>query len=456
MATHVALSFKNRVRSRTQLGCGGMDSRPESTVRGTDTTASDSKARAPAAMRRYLASLQSEANLDPNDALKDSLTSHTRRKAGAFFTEPDLADTLVAPWRRELQGDATVMDPACGSGNLLIAATRHFKRARDRERLLEHWQDRIFGRDLFEEFVLSARLRVFRAAQPKAKSSPSLGKLFTGIQTGCSLSDADAYAHASHVVMNPPFTLVKAPEGCEWRTGRVSSAALFLEAAVQNCAAGTRIAALLPDVLRSGSGYESWREMIESRLKISSTKIVGRFARWADVDVFLLHGVVRRHAAKTTSFTWSGVPESRSSCRLGDLAKICVGAVVDYRSPKEGSWKPYLTVDDAPGWETVSASGLPSRRFAGTVFAPPFVAVRRTSRAGDTHRMVGTIVTGSEPVAVENHLLVLKPHDKTLRSCKALVEGFQKQQTTDWFNERIRCRHLTVGAVTELPWPPAK
>lgn len=427
--------------------------RSTSQVRGTDTTALEAKPRAPAALRRYLESLRSQAALDPNEALKDSFTSRVRRKTGAFFTRPDLADALVAPLRQELKGNATVMDPACGAGELLLAATRHFKRVRDEGRLLELWEERIFGRDLFEEFVLSARLRMFRAARPEASRLPDLEELFPGIRRGCSLSDADAYAHASHVVMNPPFTLVRAPAECEWRTGRVSSAALFLEAAAKHCEPGTRIAALLPDVLRSGSGYDEWRAMIARHVKISSTKIIGRFARWADVDVFLLHGVVRkRPIGGVASDRWPSLARAANS-RLGDQFTVSVGPVVDYRSPMQGTWRPYLTVDDAPAWGTVQSAQLTKRRFEGTVFLPPFVVVRRTSRAGDAYRMVGTIVTGPQPVAVENHLLVLRPADDTLRSCEALVQGLQTPSTTRWLDRRIRCRHLTVGAVSDLPWP---
>lgn len=84
------------------------------------------------------------------------------------------------------------------------------------------------------------------------------------------------------------------------------------------------------------------------------------------------------------------------------------------------------------GWRAALAAGPPSddntvyfdpvcgagglllaapRQLAGTVFAPPFVAVRRTSGPRDRSRA-----------------------------------------TDAWLNRRIRCRHLTTSAVAGIPW----
>ncbi len=423
--------------------------RGEGTVRGTDTMVHGARTdvRAVLPFQRYLASVQGSDDIDPNDALTAALPTKVRRKAGAFFTSPELADALVTPFARDLKGDATVLDPTCGAGDLLLAAARQFKPAKDPQRRLEDWEERIHGRDLFEEFVLSARLRMFRAAQSQAE--PDLETLFPGIRRECSLSSNLPYDFATHVLLNPPYTLVRAPDDCEWRMGRVSAAALFMEVVAKNCDAGTRIGAVLPDVLRSGSGYEKWRSLLDRLLQIDSVEIVGRFARWADVDVFLLHGKVRRTSAKATS-SWP-LPKADDDT-LNEHCVISVGPVVDYRSPHRGSWAPYLTVDNAPPWGRVRADDLGSRRFVGRLIRPPFVVVRRTSRAGDSHRMVSSIVTGNRRIAVENHLVILQPHGKTVAECEAIAERLKDSRTTNWLNKRIRCRHLTVGAVRELPW----
>ena len=85
-------------------------------------------------------------------------------------------------------------------------------------------------------------------------------------------------------------------------------------------------------------------------------------------------------------------------------------------------------------------------------FRPPFVMVRRTSRPRDRFRAAGTIIAGKQDVAVENHLLVLMPKDRTLRSCRALLKVLQHPGSSDWLNRRICCRHLTVSSLRELPW----
>ncbi len=53
--------------------------------------------------------------------------------------------------------------------------------------------------------------------------------------------------------------------------------------------------------------------------------------------------------------------------------------------------------------------------------------------------------------AVENHLIVLRPKDGTIGKCKKLVKFLKGESTNQWFNQRIRCRHLTVSAVKDMP-----
>jgi hypothetical protein len=78
--------------------------------------------------------------------------------------------------------------------------------------------------------------------------------------------------------------------------------------------------------------------------------------------------------------------------------------------------------------------------------------VRRTSRPGDEHRAVATIVVCDRPVAVENHLLVCRPRDGSGTACQTLLDVLQRPETTSWLDRRICCRHLTVSAVRSIPW----
>ena len=93
-----------------------------------------------------------------------------------------------------------------------------------------------------------------------------------------------------------------------------------------------------------------------------------------------------------------------------------------------------------------------NRKYTGRTFQPPFVVVRRTSRPDDKFRAVATVIVGHELVAVENHLMVLLPKDNKLSSCKKLLSVLKSEETNKWLNERIRCRHLTVNALKNVPW----
>ena len=135
---------------------------------------------------------------------------------------------------------------------------------------------------------------------------------------------------------------------------------------------------------------------------------------------------------------------------IADFFDAKVGPVVPYRTPKNGPWYSYLTCNSALPWKTIKK--MPNRRFSGTIFNPPFVVLRRTSSPSDKHRALASIVLGSSPVAVENHLIVLIPKDSSIKTCKLLIDNLKRKETQVWLNKRIRCRHLTVTAIKELPW----
>ena len=82
------------------------------------------------------------------------------------------------------------------------------------------------------------------------------------------------------------------------------------------------------------------------------------------------------------------------------------------------------------------------------------MVIRRTSRPGHPFRAAATIILGKAPVAVENHLIVCEPRDRLAETCRALMLQLHTQQVNDFLDQRIRCRHLTVGAVAEIPFTP--
>ena len=372
------------------------------------------------------------------------------KSLGAFFTGHELANETASLANLEPK-KSTVLDPACGSGDLLIAAAKKFSVTGSPNAALAEWSNRLLGFDIDPTFAEIARLRLrllFLSTCRGAPDSHVLRSSFPKIRPGDFLSiRQQALAGVTDFILNPPFISMKTPEGCDWSTGSVSAAAVFVDRCARMGPPGSNITAILPDVLRSGSRYASWRRNIKSRFETSSRKSIGPFCG-ADIDVFFLVGRARLDAPIRAL-----MPKHRSSNRLAricDAASVSVGAVVPYRHVESGNAVAFLDVRGAPAWKTVNR--IYNRiRFSGTVHKAPFIAIRRTSSPSDNLRAIATIVSGKRNVAVENHLLVLKPHSGTLSDCRKLLMSLQHPRTTGWLNRRIRCRHLTAKSIQQLP-----
>ena len=375
------------------------------------------------------------------------------RAAGAFFTGSELASKAAARLIVSAGPQSRILDPACGAGDLLVACAKRLPAARGFRATLANWARCLLGRDLQTEFVRAARYRLALAALtqggwPRKPGVTADAEVFTGITVGCGLSDADLFSQATHVIINPPFNRMAAPTGCDWTSGKVSAAAVFLDECVQRVSAGTRVVAILPDVLRSGERYRRWRERITARARIEAVELFGQFDQWADVDVFLLDLLVTSHPGGG----WEGWehPRLAGGNAVGSQFEVSVGPLVPFRLSGLGPWRCYIHARNVPAWGTVAEINE-NERFEGRVHTPPFVVVRRTSRVGDKHRAVGTVIEAGGPFAVENHLIVLRPKDGCLASCHKLLAVLRSPETDKWLDQRIRCRHLTVGAMENLP-----
>lgn len=209
------------------------------------------------------------------------------------------------------------------------------------------------------------------------------------------------------------------------------------------------MSAILPDVIRTGARYGKFRNFVASSLTDMLVESVGRFDDSADVDVFILHGT--KGEAERSTAEWPA-PKSESRHKVGERFTVRVGSVVPHRDQEfEGSRNRYLHVSNAVPWGTVLTKELPTRGFRGAQHRPPFVAVRRTSSPSDRWRAVGTIVRGRDAVCVENHIVVLKPKDGQVATCQALLSALKSSKVNEWLNAAIRCRHLTVGVLRDLP-----
>jgi hypothetical protein len=395
----------------------------------------------------------------PLRELRKAVGVEEQRASGAFFTGARLAQLAVRNLVSDAPRNALFFDPACGAGDLLIACARAIALSRNYEKTLEKWGNALAGIDVHQPFVRAAKARlailaIQRGAKGSDVSIARIDESFPRLTCGDGLKSLLAGHGRLHIALNPPYTMTNAPPDCDWAHGSVSLAALFIDHYVRQSQPGTRIAAILPEVLRTGSRYAHWRREVQAKAEVTKCRVFGRFAPWADVDVFMLDlavgGKRRRHRKEWWCARNGAVDE-----RVEDHFSVHVGAVVPHRDPKSGPSYPFIHAKMLPKWR-IQHSIKKRRRFSGRTFTPPFVVVRRTSRPGDSPRAVATIITGNEDVAVENHLIVLLPKDRTLDTCRLMMRNLRSEKTDQWLDGRIRCRHLTVTALRRLPWRRAR
>jgi SAM-dependent methyltransferase len=350
-----------------------------------------------------------------------------------------------------LTAQETVLDPCCGAGDLLLAIASRLPVYKSLSRTLSSWSKNLTGLDLDEEFVKAAKLRLSLLATLRGAcvdiSPDQVLRYFPYISAGNFLEQNFRIGETS-ILMNPPFTFVKASKG--WGTGRLSLAAIFLDQVLNRATEGSEIVALLPDVLRSGSNYAAWRDTIAARSDIKAVHPLGLFDKETDIDVFLLR--LKKNESARRQSSWRSAYRPKSSQPLSRFFEVHVGSVVPNRDAEEGPWVSYLTVQDARPWKNISEFTR-FRRYAGRLFRPPVVVIRRTSRAEHSHRAVATLVTTNLQIAIENHFVVLIPRKGGVRRCKAVVRFLETDEVDNWLNRRIRCRHLTVKAIEAIPVP---
>lgn len=393
------------------------------------------------------ASVAAALDGEASTRLRVLVRAESRRELSAFPTNSGLRRKAVA--KATVPKTGVIVDPACGLGDLLIEVASGLPLAKTPEDTLYAWEERLAGTDICEVFIEATKLRLLllitsRHEQPFA-TAPEASNRFPLIRVADGLRTDDCES-ARLTIMNPPFHRVKAAMDCEWSSGSTSAAAIFLERAAEQLKVGSELVAILPDVLRSGTRYQAWRNRIEELVDVVSIEACDVFDRWADVHVCILH--LRKSTERQYETRWFKATEKE---RLNAIAEISVGPVVPHRHEETGVERPFLTARLLSGHDIFEASKAPKRSYDTRVEHPPFLAIRRTSRPEDRKRIVHTKVLGDEPVLVENHLIIVRPRECTSTTFAELAEIFDRPESTAWLNDRLRCRHLTVTALAELP-----
>ncbi|WP_236203494.1 N-6 DNA methylase [Pseudomonas protegens] len=398
-------------------------------------------------------------SLDAGVAVEKLIPAYVRSAQGIFFTEESLANRVSVIFSSEISIASSFFDPACGAGNLLLAIAKKYPLKSNLRDTLMFWGGKFGGCDLNENFVLATKLRLIALAAYRHGSGAVSKVLLSEFLSFFKFFEVGDYLLAANgssfdcLVANPPFGHVVVSDEVGWSSGRTQQAAIFITHILKNAIPGQKVAAILPDVLRSGTRYSKWRDFVGSQCDNVHVDVYGRFSKTVDVDVFFLcfsKKIVPNHLGSFSSTEWTHAFEIgvKGRVRLGDFFTVRVGPVVPHRLVSSEVTVPYLNAKNSPPFGT--AENFERIAFKGTLYNPPFVLVRRTSSPSDKKRLVTTLVLEGKPTAIENHLLILSPKDGRVEACIALAAALQGEDIHVQLNEAIRCRHLTTGSLSNL------
>lgn len=133
----------------------------------------------------------------------DLIPLETRKKVAAYYTNPLAADLLA--WLSINDQDCTIVDPACGSGGLLVAAYQRKKTLIQGRRVFTNEDHKRFlneeikGYDVMP-FAASTAASLLALQEPKCTTAGA------NIKAIDSTTLEPSQKPASLVIMNPPFT----------------------------------------------------------------------------------------------------------------------------------------------------------------------------------------------------------------------------------------------------------
>jgi adenine-specific DNA-methyltransferase len=189
-----------------------------------------------------------------------------RSREGRFYTPPLLSRCLAEQVWPYAQGEGIAVDPACGSGALLVALVDHALTELSPAAAVRWVVDRVRGTDLDEGAVRICNLAIAIAVLPAwaaldDRARPTL-PVFAELADG--LADR---RRACVVLANPPFGRVtlSAAEREPWSDvlyGHAHRPTLFLAAAVRRLSPGGAAAFVLPASLVGGAYYQKLRAFL--------------------------------------------------------------------------------------------------------------------------------------------------------------------------------------------------
>ncbi|WP_346399052.1 N-6 DNA methylase [Pseudomonas syringae] len=397
-----------------------------------------------------------EDGINSDTAVEDLIPYSLRSHHGIFFTPEKTAELCADICATNIAAEESFFDPACGTGNLLYAIAQRYTIKNSISETLVYWGRRFGGCDINESFVHVAKLRLVALAARRHNMPALDGALLIELLENLSNFHVADYlgselgAEFDCIVANPPFGHRDFKKTLRWSSGRTQLASVFVSAIVSRGKQGQKVVSILPDVLKSGTRYARWREMISEGTLKGTVHPYGKFSASVDVDVFIFESFISKYYKNKESVVWvEDISTSNVGLRLGEFCTVNIGPVVPHRlKPDSKNKVPYICVKTCPPYKAIKATKVIG--FDGTLYSPPFVVVRRTSNPGDKHRIITTLVLGKQPIAVENHLIIIRPNDGYIKTCKKVLGFLKTESAVLQINAMIRCRHLTKHSISSL------
>lgn len=391
-------------------------------------------------------------NLDTIDlTLRTYLSSEEMKEAGSFFTGQALATKAVNCFNVPISEHSRVIDVTCGAGNLLIECSRHLTVRESLTATLQFWGEVLWGFDIHESFVACTKARLtLEALRRGCKKDCSIASAMALLRNIC-VRDAMSVTSQdldtiTHFIINPPFSNWKLGKNHLWGNGKINAAAVIFNYYLDILPNGCQVSAILPEVIRSGARYQLLRNAIEERLQ-AECKVWGRFNQKTDIDVFNLYG---QKYSSNHVIAWQKSYDKYPT--LSEKFDVFIGPLVAYRDKEEGDEYPYIHAKNCARCQEITSINE-KRKFQGKVIEPPFVVIKRTSSPSDKVRASASLViTNDAKIAVENHLIVVKPKDGSISNCRTLLKLLESKHVNDYFNDTIRLRHLTVQSIKNVPY----